>query len=84
MGPTLAARQDILENESITLDWMFRYSLTNDIVKVGPEEPAVEGGGEEPATPRPGLAWTRTPDRASRMPRGCCFYTTGPFAPTGT
>ncbi|XP_069851644.1 atrial natriuretic peptide receptor 1 isoform X3 [Dipodomys merriami] len=25
--------QDILENESITLDWMFRYSLTNDIVK---------------------------------------------------
>lgn len=26
--------QDILENESITLDWMFRYSLTNDIIKV--------------------------------------------------
>uniref|UniRef100_A0A9L0T1B0 Guanylate cyclase n=1 Tax=Equus caballus TaxID=9796 RepID=A0A9L0T1B0_HORSE len=25
--------KDILENESITLDWMFRYSLTNDIVK---------------------------------------------------
>ncbi|XP_045839129.1 atrial natriuretic peptide receptor 1 isoform X1 [Meles meles] len=25
--------QDILENESITLDWMFRYSLTSDIVK---------------------------------------------------
>ncbi|XP_019476836.1 atrial natriuretic peptide receptor 1-like, partial [Meleagris gallopavo] len=25
--------QDILENESITLDWMFRYSLTLDIVK---------------------------------------------------
>ncbi|XP_051626980.1 atrial natriuretic peptide receptor 1 isoform X1 [Manacus candei] len=25
--------QDILENESITLDWMFRYSLTHDIVK---------------------------------------------------
>ncbi|KAM4663333.1 atrial natriuretic peptide receptor 1 [Discoglossus pictus] len=25
--------QDILENESITLDWMFRYSLINDIVK---------------------------------------------------
>ncbi|XP_010288046.1 PREDICTED: atrial natriuretic peptide receptor 1-like, partial [Phaethon lepturus] len=24
---------DILENESITLDWMFRYSLTHDIVK---------------------------------------------------
>ncbi|OXB51320.1 UNVERIFIED_CONTAM: hypothetical protein H355_006464, partial [Colinus virginianus] len=24
---------DILENESITLDWMFRYSLTLDIVK---------------------------------------------------
>lgn len=33
--PTLIAQQDILENESITLDWMFRYSLTNDIVKVG-------------------------------------------------
>ncbi|KAG9468776.1 hypothetical protein GDO78_021977 [Eleutherodactylus coqui] len=26
--------QDVLENESITLDWMFRYSLINDIVKV--------------------------------------------------
>lgn len=26
--------QDILENESINLDWMFRYSLINDIVKV--------------------------------------------------
>ncbi|OCT69553.1 hypothetical protein XELAEV_18040863mg [Xenopus laevis] len=25
--------QDILENESITLDWMFRYSLINDIIK---------------------------------------------------
>ncbi|XP_010149825.1 PREDICTED: atrial natriuretic peptide receptor 1-like, partial [Eurypyga helias] len=25
--------RDILENESITLDWMFRYSLTYDIVK---------------------------------------------------
>ncbi|XP_004871480.1 atrial natriuretic peptide receptor 1 [Heterocephalus glaber] len=25
--------QDILENDSITLDWMFRYSLANDIVK---------------------------------------------------
>uniref|UniRef100_A0A7N6BMN8 Guanylate cyclase n=1 Tax=Anabas testudineus TaxID=64144 RepID=A0A7N6BMN8_ANATE len=25
--------QDILENESINLDWMFRYSLINDIVK---------------------------------------------------
>ena len=35
-GLTLTAQQDILENESITLDWMFRYSLTNDIVKVGP------------------------------------------------
>lgn len=32
---TLTAQQDILENESITLDWMFRYSLTRDIVKVG-------------------------------------------------
>uniref|UniRef100_A0A8C6SE05 Guanylate cyclase n=1 Tax=Neogobius melanostomus TaxID=47308 RepID=A0A8C6SE05_9GOBI len=26
-------RGDILENESINLDWMFRYSLINDIVK---------------------------------------------------
>lgn len=26
--------KDILENESINLDWMFRYSLINDIVKV--------------------------------------------------
>lgn len=26
--------QDILENESINLDWMFRYSLINDVVKV--------------------------------------------------
>ncbi|XP_072317472.1 atrial natriuretic peptide receptor 1 [Eucyclogobius newberryi] len=25
--------QDILENDSITLDWMFKYSLLNDIVK---------------------------------------------------
>uniref|UniRef100_A0AAY4CW71 Guanylate cyclase n=1 Tax=Denticeps clupeoides TaxID=299321 RepID=A0AAY4CW71_9TELE len=25
--------QDVLENESITLDWMFKYSLINDIVK---------------------------------------------------
>ncbi|KAJ3598049.1 hypothetical protein NHX12_001563 [Muraenolepis orangiensis] len=25
--------QDILENESITLDWMFKYSLINDIVR---------------------------------------------------
>ncbi|KAJ8398494.1 hypothetical protein AAFF_G00427490 [Aldrovandia affinis] len=25
--------QDIMENESIVLDWMFRYSLINDIVK---------------------------------------------------
>jgi len=31
--------QDILENESINLDWMFRYSLINDIVKV-PEQGA--------------------------------------------
>ena len=26
--------QDILENDSINLDWMFRYSLINDVVKV--------------------------------------------------
>ncbi|GIY99322.1 atrial natriuretic peptide receptor 2 [Caerostris extrusa] len=25
--------QDILENEQITLDWMFRYSLMHDLVK---------------------------------------------------
>ncbi|XP_045732371.1 atrial natriuretic peptide receptor 1 isoform X1 [Mirounga angustirostris] len=31
--PRGSLQQDILENESITLDWMFRYSLTNDIVK---------------------------------------------------
>lgn len=30
----LRCNQDILENESINLDWMFRYSLINDIVKV--------------------------------------------------
>lgn len=30
----LSLFQDILENESINLDWMFRYSLINDIVKV--------------------------------------------------
>ncbi|XP_072404913.1 atrial natriuretic peptide receptor 1-like isoform X2 [Chiloscyllium punctatum] len=30
---TRGSLQDILENESITLDWMFRYSLINDIVK---------------------------------------------------
>lgn len=31
-----------MENESINLDWMFRYSLINDIVKVcaGQAEPA--------------------------------------------
>uniref|UniRef100_A0A8C0GF97 Guanylate cyclase n=1 Tax=Chelonoidis abingdonii TaxID=106734 RepID=A0A8C0GF97_CHEAB len=33
--------QDILENESITLDWMFRYSLTTDIVKVTADLPPV-------------------------------------------
>ncbi|XP_074175093.1 atrial natriuretic peptide receptor 1 isoform X2 [Rhinolophus sinicus] len=31
--PRGSLQQDILENESINLDWMFRYSLTNDIVK---------------------------------------------------
>ncbi|XP_042295204.1 atrial natriuretic peptide receptor 1 isoform X2 [Sceloporus undulatus] len=30
---TRGSLQDILENDSITLDWMFRYSLTSDIVK---------------------------------------------------
>ncbi|TDG95821.1 hypothetical protein EPR50_G00244940, partial [Perca flavescens] len=25
--------QDLMESDSITLDWMFRYSLINDIVK---------------------------------------------------
>lgn len=32
--PLVFFLQDILENESINLDWMFRYSLINDIVKV--------------------------------------------------
>lgn len=31
---SLVILQDILENESINLDWMFRYSLINDVVKV--------------------------------------------------
>lgn len=35
--------QDILENESINLDWMFRYSLINDIVKV--PELCAQGAG---------------------------------------
>ena len=26
--------EDILENEEIKLDWMFKYSLMHDIVKV--------------------------------------------------
>lgn len=40
--------QDILENESINLDWMFRYSLINDIVKVrgGQTENAVNNKTE--------------------------------------
>lgn len=33
-GPLNVLPQDVLENESINLDWMFRYSLINDIVKV--------------------------------------------------
>lgn len=33
-GPLNVLSQDVLENESINLDWMFRYSLINDIVKV--------------------------------------------------
>ncbi|XP_009323138.1 PREDICTED: atrial natriuretic peptide receptor 2, partial [Pygoscelis adeliae] len=32
-GPLNVLPQDVLENESINLDWMFRYSLINDIVK---------------------------------------------------
>ncbi|PSN42508.1 Atrial natriuretic peptide receptor 2 [Blattella germanica] len=28
--------QDILENEQFKLDWMFRYSLMHDLVKVKP------------------------------------------------
>lgn len=31
--------QDILENDSINLDWMFRYSLINDLVKVSLLQP---------------------------------------------
>ncbi|KAK3762336.1 hypothetical protein RRG08_005586, partial [Elysia crispata] len=27
--------QDVLENEQIKLDWMFRYSIMQDIVRVG-------------------------------------------------
>ena len=33
-SPLNVLPQDVLENESINLDWMFRYSLINDIVKV--------------------------------------------------
>nr|XP_014351513.1 PREDICTED: atrial natriuretic peptide receptor 1 isoform X4 [Latimeria chalumnae] len=33
VGSKLTLSLDVLENESITLDWMFRYSLINDIVK---------------------------------------------------
>lgn len=32
--PLHVLSQDVLENESINLDWMFRHSLINDIVKV--------------------------------------------------
>ncbi|MGH0114825.1 UNVERIFIED_CONTAM: hypothetical protein FKN15_055749 [Acipenser sinensis] len=35
--------QDIMENESINLDWMFRYSLINDIVKVSVGAPVLIG-----------------------------------------
>ena len=28
--------QDILEHEQIQLDWLFRYSLMHDVVKVSP------------------------------------------------
>ena len=31
--------QDMLENESIELDWSFRYSLISDIIKVILYEP---------------------------------------------
>lgn len=34
LSPPPWPAQDILENESINLDWMFRYALINDIVKV--------------------------------------------------
>ncbi|NXF09476.1 ANPRB protein, partial [Smithornis capensis] len=37
--------QDVLENESINLDWMFRYSLINDIVKVLKGVAQGAGGG---------------------------------------
>lgn len=37
--------QDILENESINLDWMFRYSLINDIVKVRGDQ--TKGGWQQ-------------------------------------
>ncbi len=38
--------QDILENDSITLDWMFRYSLINDIVKVTADLLLHQGAGQ--------------------------------------
>lgn len=56
LGPPLTSRrpQDILENESITLDWMFRYSLTHDIVKVLVTFP---GGSHPSGAPHPTARW---------------------------
>lgn len=83
-GLTLTALQDILENESITLDWMFRYSLTNDIVKVGRVE-HTGCGARGQAGLFSGPDWRSHSDPClPELPRVCCSYTMEPFAPMGT
>ena len=47
--------QDVLENEQIKLDWMFRYSIMQDIVRVSVREryrgiERKRGGGETDLT----------------------------------
>ncbi|ELW70312.1 Atrial natriuretic peptide receptor 2 [Tupaia chinensis] len=42
--------QDILENDSINLDWMFRYSLINDLVKKLWTAPELLSGNPLPTT----------------------------------
>lgn len=78
---TLSAQQDILENESINLDWMFRYSLTNDIVKVCPGEPCV---GRRRASPLAGIGGPshgQSPD--SHIPQGMLFLHNGAICSHG-
>lgn len=41
------ALQDLMESDGITLDWMFRYSLINDIVKVTSCSRVLVGGATE-------------------------------------